>query len=268
MVAQGISYIQVSQITCRCSKWGITFRNGHASRHRLYYELAELYDRFYSRAFDYYDFYRVLEPELTKRNVSTILEAACGTGRLMKILEDEGYAVTGLDLSEEMLKIALKRVRGRLVNQDMRSIDLEARFDAVVCMGSSFTYMQSEEDVMSALRSFHHQLCEDGLLIFDNFDADRFDTARLDKWREETYEIDGATVKRRTRSRDWDPDAQTWWVDWDWTVAKGDSVERHLDVSRLKAFTAEYLRDRLLEAGFKSIRVLEAPRLTMLAERG
>lgn len=186
----------------------------------------------------------------------------------MKILEDEGYAVTGLDLSKEMLKIARKRVRGRLVNQDMRSIEIEARFDVVVCMGSSFTYMQSDEDVMSALRSFHSHLGEDGLLIFDNFNADRFDETRLDKWREEGYEFDGASVKRRTRSRDWDPGTQTWWVDWDWTVTEGGTVERYRDVSRLKAFTGEYLTDKLLEAGFKSIRVLEAPRLTMLAERG
>jgi SAM-dependent methyltransferase len=249
-------------------EWGITFRNGHASRHRLYYELAELYDRFYSRVFDYNEFYRILEPELTKRNVSTIMEVACGTGRLMKILEDEGYAVTGLDLSEEMLKIAKKRVHGRLLNQDMRSIEIDARFDAVVCMGSSFTYMQSEEDVMNALRSFHRQLREDGLLIFDNFNADRFDATRLNKWREETYEIDGVKVKRRTRSRDWDPETQMWWVDWDWTITEDGAIDRYQDVSRLKAFTVEYLEDRLYEAGFKSVRVLEAPRLTMLAERG
>jgi len=267
VVAQGIGYIQGSQITCRCSKWGITFRNGHAPRHRLYHELASVYDLFYSRIFDYDEFYSLIEPELEKRNASTILEVACGTGRLMRILEENGYTVTGLDLSGDMLAIARSRVKGDLVQQDMRRIKLDKTFDALICLGSGFTYMQRDDDVESALNSFHRHLNDDGVLIFDNFDAERFNHDRLGKWEEETHVFDGLTVTRRTRSSDWDF-SNTWTVDWVWRIEDEDSVKEVHDSQRLKAFRYTYLQKKLVEAGFRETELLRGRRLLIKAEKG
>jgi len=231
MVAQGIGYIQGSQITCRCSKWGITFRNGHATRHRLYHELASVYDLFYSRIFDYDEFYGLIAPELEKRNASTILEVACGTGRLMRILEENGYTVTGLDLSGDMLAIARSRVKGDLIQQDMRRIKLDKKFDAVICLGAGFTYMQRDGDVENALNSFHRHLNDGGVLLFDNFDAERFNHDRFGKWEEETQSFDGLTITRRSRSSDWDLSSNTWKGDWVWRIEDEDGVKTVHDSS-------------------------------------
>jgi len=66
------------------------------------------------------------------------LKVGCGTGRLMAIMEENGYEVAGLDLSPEMLKIAKTRCRGELLRQDMREIRVSETFDALLCLGSGF----------------------------------------------------------------------------------------------------------------------------------
>ena len=255
-------------MNCRCSKWGITFRNGHAPRHRLYHELASVYDLFYSRIFDYDEFYSLIAPELEKRNASTILEVACGTGRLIKILEENGYIVTGLDLSGDMLAIARTRVKGDLVQQDMRRIKLGKTFDAVICLGAGFTYMQRDGDIESALSSFYRHLNDDGVLIFDNFDAERFNHDRFGKWEEETQKFNDLTITRRTRSSDWDSSSDTWTVDWVWRIEGMDGVKTVHDSQRLKAFRYTCLREKLVEAGFSEIGLLLGRRLLIRAEKG
>ena len=183
----------------------------------------------------------------------------------MKILEENGYTVTGLDLSGDMLAIARDRVKGDLVQQDMRHIKLGKTFDAVVCLGSGFTYMQRDGDVENALSSFRRHLNDGGVLIFDNFDAERFNLDRFGKWEEETQKFDELTITRRTRSRDFDPSSDTWKVDWVWRIEDEDGVREVHDSHRLKAFKYAYLREKLLEAGFNEVELLEGRRLLVKA---
>ena len=42
-----------------------------------------------------------------------VLEVACGTGSHSKILVERGYEVTGVDISDDMLRIARSKVKGR-----------------------------------------------------------------------------------------------------------------------------------------------------------
>ena len=51
----------------------------------------------------------------------------------MRLMEEAGYNVTGIDLSPAMLDIARTRVKGTLVQMDMRVITLPGAYDAVLC---------------------------------------------------------------------------------------------------------------------------------------
>ena len=69
-----------------------------------YYDL--LYeDKNYSGEVEYIDF-------LIKKNcqnAKTLLDMGCGTGKHAELLCEKGYKVHGIDLSQDMLKIANKR---------------------------------------------------------------------------------------------------------------------------------------------------------------
>ena len=72
----------------------------------------------------------------------SVLDVACGTGGHLVHLR-EWYEVTGVDAEPAMLEIARSRLpRTPLSEADMRSFDLERRFDAVVCLFSAIGHMR------------------------------------------------------------------------------------------------------------------------------
>lgn len=235
--------------------------------HRLYHELAWVYDAIYPQIFDYRAVYDTLKPILEEKNVESILEVACGTGRLMAILEAVGYRVTGLDLSPEMLALARPRVKGMLVQGDMRKLGFSEEFDAVLCLGSSFTYMSTDLDAVNALTGFHRALRPGGDLVFDNFNAERFDPERYRDWRENVYRVEGAKITRRSRSRGWSPKTQRWVAEWEYTIEKNGSTQRVTDSGALRAFTYHQIVGLLEEAGFTEPRLMSGERLMVQAKR-
>lgn len=63
------------------------------------------------------------------------LDTACGTGRYSKTLSDEGFEVTGIDSSKDMLEIAkIKAPQVKFILGDINSIPFEDKsFDLVIC---------------------------------------------------------------------------------------------------------------------------------------
>lgn len=109
-----------------------------------------------------------------------VLDVATGTGFHSIRLLEEGFDVTSADGSAEMLGKAFEngRRRGhiiRTVQADWRWLnrDIQEPFDAVVCLGNSFTHLFKERDRRKALAEFYAVLKHDGILILDqrNYDA-------------------------------------------------------------------------------------------------
>jgi len=118
--------------------------------------------------------------ELKSRGAKRILDVATGTGFHSVRLLSEGFDVVSADGSPEMLAKAFQNglKHGhilRTVQADWRWLnrDVYGRFDAVICLGNSFTHLFSERDRRKALAEFYSALKHDGVLILDqrNYDA-------------------------------------------------------------------------------------------------
>lgn len=101
-----------------------------------------------------------------------VLELACGTGALAVAFAKEGFNVTALDLSEEMLMIASERAQENEVNVqfvlgDMLDLAEVGSYEAVTCFSDSICYMQDEMQVQEVFDGVYQLLETDGIFIFD-----------------------------------------------------------------------------------------------------
>lgn len=119
--------------------------------------------------------------QLRSRGVRKVLDVATGTGFHSVRLIEEGFETVSADGSPEMLAQAFANglTYGghilRVVNADWRWLnrDVHGEYDAIVCLGNSFTHLFSERDRRKALAEFYAMLKHDGVLILDqrNYDA-------------------------------------------------------------------------------------------------
>jgi ubiquinone/menaquinone biosynthesis C-methylase UbiE len=114
------------------------------------------------------DFYKGMATEVKSKGQS-ILEVACGTGRVGIRLAKEGVRVVGLDLSAGMLKEAARKSQGmanvRWVKGDMCSFDLDETFRLVLITGHAFHNLNEPAEQAACLESIHRHLLPDGRLV-------------------------------------------------------------------------------------------------------
>jgi SAM-dependent methyltransferase len=134
---------------------------------------AYLYDAFYNPSDDIA--FWLGRPKTPK---ASVLECACGTGRITIPLARAGHAVTGVDISEQMLKVARSKVkketssvqrRIRLVRADMRELGLDRTFDLCIVPFNSFHHLLTVEDQLMALSRIRDHLVLGGRLVFNLF---------------------------------------------------------------------------------------------------
>jgi len=117
---------------------------------------------------------------LRERGAQRVLDVATGTGYHSVRLLQAGFDVVSADGSPVMLGKAFDNARDRgqvlrTVQADWRFLnrDIHDTFDAVICLGNSFTHLFKERDRRKALAEFYAVLDHDGFLILDqrNYDA-------------------------------------------------------------------------------------------------
>ncbi len=116
---------------------------------------------------------------LKERNAKRVLDVATGTGFHSVRLLEAGFEVVSADGSPEMLAKAFENARKRgyilrTVQADWRFLnrDIHEQFDAVICLGNSFTHLFSEHDRRKALAEFYATLEHDGVLVLDQRNYD------------------------------------------------------------------------------------------------
>lgn len=134
-----------------------------------YNTFAQFYDRLTENV-DYKVRCKYISDLFLKYNDGTdVLDLACGTGTLSRLLCNKGYNVTGMDMSEDMLTVAENKCGGsvRLLKGDMTCFSLYNEFDFCVCSLDSINHIDNIEKVKSCFSCVHNSLREDGIFIFD-----------------------------------------------------------------------------------------------------
>ncbi|WP_109047129.1 class I SAM-dependent methyltransferase [Azospirillum sp. TSA6c] len=106
-----------------------------------------------------------------------LLDLGCGTGNHVFPLALRGHTLTGVDRSHDMLALAYEKAEkiketGDTISPtfhhgDVRNLNLNERFDAVLMMFAVLGYQHENTDLMATLSTVRSHLKPGGLFIFD-----------------------------------------------------------------------------------------------------
>jgi SAM-dependent methyltransferase len=102
-----------------------------------------------------------------------LLDLGCGTGNHDLFFAKKGFQVTGIDFSQQMIKIARKNLshqKGLSCDfrvGDIRKLRLTMKFDTVVSLFHVMSYQTTNTDLREAFTTASFHLDPGGIFIFD-----------------------------------------------------------------------------------------------------
>ena len=218
-----------------------------------YETLSVYYDRFtddvgYAAWADFFE--RLFSREQMKP--ALVLDLACGTGSLTRLLAARGYEMIGVDASPEMLMQAMQNTmdctpRPLFLNQRMEQLDLYGTVDVCLCCLDSVNYVTDPAALQKAFERVHLFLEPDsGLFVFDVNTPEKF--ARMDgnsyvREDEDVFCVWQAAVEDGLCAYQFDIFAR-----------EGESWTRAQETHEERIYTIETLTAMLEKAGFREIK--------------
>jgi SAM-dependent methyltransferase len=224
----------------------------------LYERWSEYYDAIYKRINYEEECNTLIKIFKEKLGVApkSILDVACGTGGHSIILAKQGYQVTGVDISEAMLKVAKAKARIEKVNvtyvaQDMRRIDLGRRFDCAICMFGAFPYNITYRDIEQTFNSVKTHLEDGGAFIFDFANIGGLRPTSNTYW--ENVEHEAGVLYRLSHNR-FEAESNIFEFNFRFINLRRDgSYETFDETHRLRLFTFPEMCQYLVQNGFEVV---------------
>ncbi len=200
----------------------------------------------------------------------SILELACGTGRITIPLAEAGYEIWGLEFSETMLaqfknkkknlpKAAADRIH--LIHGDMSDFSIQRKFSLIFIASRSFQLLYDVRKENACLENLYSHLTDTGYFILDigNFvpnkakekewvsDKEFFDWENLDP-------ATGYQVRRSHKRKEIDTVKQIIYPHKTYQVTKTDgSVDKIVKRSPWKYFFVDQIKDRIQSNRFEIV---------------
>jgi len=137
--------------------------NNFGKTYSKYYNL--LYkDKNYQKEYSYIS-------DLIKKhgNNNNILDIGCGTGKHLSYFKKDGYAVSGVDVSENMINEARKYLEQEedLVCCRASEFRFKKKFDIIISLFHVMSYQTENDELEKVFQNVSEHLTDGGLFIFD-----------------------------------------------------------------------------------------------------
>ena len=127
-------------------------------------------------------YFEIMHPnESFKKN----LDLCCGTGSLCNFLMENGIESKGVDLSEEMLEIALKNYPDiEFVHCNIIDYKDHEKYDFITSTDDALNHIIEIDDLKKSFQNANNLLRKDGLFIFDISNFNQVSFKRREKFSE------------------------------------------------------------------------------------
>jgi SAM-dependent methyltransferase len=193
---------------------------------------------------------------------SAILDLCCGTGNLARALTERGFAVTGIDGSRQMIRLARQNApAARFVVADARRFKLPAAHDAVICVFDSLNHIMSAGDLVAVFHRVQRALKPGGAFVFDLNMEDGYKA----RWRGSKKIIEADCVclvdfAYREQEQMGESHLVVFWLNKHW---------RRCDLTLLqRCYSEAEIRTGLESAGFENISVYDGQRDLGMSAKG
>ncbi|MBU0533123.1 class I SAM-dependent methyltransferase [Candidatus Micrarchaeota archaeon] len=142
---------------------------------KVYDEMSEYYDLIYGDQTDLEFYLRE-----AKNARGSVLEVACGTGRILLKLLEVGIDAYGLDFSQKMLdvlkqKAKAKNLDAKILQANMLDFSFDKKFKLIILPYRSFLHLETHDERKKALLNFKKHLEEGGRLILHIYNPSKED---------------------------------------------------------------------------------------------
>lgn len=214
-----------------------------------YTRYAEIYDRdqsYFSQAT-----FRYLNRLLPQHGCAKgrALDLACGTGTLALLLAEDGWRVTGVDASADMLeKGRQKAPQVAFYQQDMRELAVPGPFELITCSYDSLNYILDTRDLWRIFERAGQHLVPGGCFYFDLNTLYSLEHV----WGNKTEAEDDEEIPYIWETS-WDPTHQHSILKATFFVRRGQLYEKFTETHTERAFSDAVVRGGLEQAGFGSV---------------
>lgn len=182
----------------------------------------------------------------------SILELACGTGRLTLPLAEQGYDITGVDLHEGMLKKAQEKASNAglsiaFFQQDCTQLSLPHQNDFIFMVGNSFQHFLTNQSQDQLFESVFSHLKSGGIFVFDTRNPVLTELAEPDVYDTNFQDYRGYDVKEHHVDT-YEPNTQILHCKTERALYKSGQLEREEKDQILLRYTFPLEMKRLLSA--------------------
>lgn len=191
---------------------------------------------------------------------NTVLDLGCGTGTMTELLARAGFDMIGVDNSEEMLEIAVRKREKSgsdilYLLQDMREFELYGTVGAVCSVCDSLNYILEDDDMVKVFSLVNNYLYPGGIFVFDFNTVYKYE-----------YVIGDATIaeNREDCSFIWENfyDEESRVNEYDLTIfvkeGTKDLYRRFTETHYQRGYTLEQMKGFLEAAGLLFVKALDA----------
>ncbi|MBP5555872.1 MAG: class I SAM-dependent methyltransferase [Lachnospiraceae bacterium] len=227
------------------------------------YDKADIYDLIESE--DRYKAYKKHWENLFEgKKIVSMLDISIGSGSVTLPVLDLGIALSGSDLSNEMLARCNKKISDKGFDPDLKTADFrdlscwgDRKFDVVASTGNSLAYV-SNEDVLRVLEQMDEHVSDNGYIYID---IRNWDKILREKKRFYLYDPFFVNGERVNLMQVWDYN-----TDGSMTFNLLYTFEKDRKIYRKETFEEHYnpiskgiITDKLKELGYSDIQLYSFP---------
>ncbi len=200
-------------------------------------------------------------------HVSDVLDIGCGYGRHSQALAEQGFKVTGIDISQKAIEIAKSKSSDPLyLVKDVRTFESDICFDVAYAHNSTMAYFIDDNDFKSALSNINSLIKTGGLFVFDYF----YPTKLLEQNKykinlHKTKRVNGLTLDKYSQ-HNIDVKNQIHEEKSKYIVTDGINSRIFLTTEKLRYYEPEQIKDILKKIGFSEVALFDRDTYTPITE--